>query len=102
MPAAKAIGTAKPTHALLIALSFALLGIHDYSALLLNALASVLAVILVYRIAAMLFDSTVGLLAALVLAVSEYDIIYARSALSESDANALLLLGVLLWLHERS
>jgi Dolichyl-phosphate-mannose-protein mannosyltransferase len=101
MPEGKAIGTAKPTHALLIAFSFALLGVHDYSALFLNALASVLAVVLVYRIATLLFDSAIGVVAALVLAVSEYDVIYARSALSESDATALLLLGALLWLRER-
>jgi 4-amino-4-deoxy-L-arabinose transferase-like glycosyltransferase len=101
MPDGKAIGTAKPTHALLIALSFALLGVHDYSALSLNALASVIAIVLVYRIGELLFDSTIGIVAALLLAVSEYDVIYARSALSESDAIALLLLGVLLWLQER-
>ena len=101
LPAGKAIGTAKPTHALLIALAFLLFGAHDYSALFLNAFAGVMAVIVVYRIAALLFDPTVGLVAALVLAVSEYDVIYSRSALSESDANALLLLGVLLWVYER-
>lgn len=101
LPAGKAIGTAKPTHALLIALSFALFGVHDYAALLLSAFAGVVAVVLVYRIGALLFDSTVGVVAALVLAVSEYDVIYSRSALSESDANSLLLLGVLLWLYQR-
>ena len=101
LPAAKAIGTAKPTHALLIAVAFALVGIHDYAALYVNAVASIISVVLVYRIATTLWDSTVGLVAALVIAVSEYDVIYARSALSESDANALLLLGVLLWLQAR-
>jgi 4-amino-4-deoxy-L-arabinose transferase-like glycosyltransferase len=101
LPAGKAIGTAKPTHALLIALSFALFGVHDYSALFLSAFAGVVAIVLTYRIAGLLFDPTVGAVAALVLAVSEYDVIYSRSALSESDANALLLLGVLLWLYER-
>ncbi len=101
LSAGKAIGTAKPTHALLIALSFGLFGVHDYTALFLNAFAGVVAVVLVYRIAGLLFDPTIGLVAALVLAVSEYDVIYSRSALSESDANALLLLGVLLWVYER-
>ena len=101
LPAAKAIGTAKPTHALLIAVSFVILGVQDSSALYVNAVASIIAVVLVYRIASTLWDTTVGLVAALVVAVSEYDVIYARSALSESDANALLLLGVLLWLRER-
>ncbi len=98
LPQGKAIGTAKPTHALFIALAYALLGVHDYSGLVLSATASVLGVVLVYCVGFLLFDSTVGLVAGLVLAVSEYDVIYARSALSESDASALLLLGVVLWL----
>lgn len=94
----KAIGTAKPSHALLIALSYALLGVHDYSPLLLDAAAGVVGVALTYRIATVLFDPLVGLLSALFLAVSEYDIIYSRSALSENDANALFLLGAAIWL----
>jgi hypothetical protein len=47
---------------------------------------------------ARLFGATVGAVAALLLAVSEYDVMYARSALSESDAALLFLAGVTLWL----
>jgi 4-amino-4-deoxy-L-arabinose transferase-like glycosyltransferase len=93
----KTIGTAKPTHALLIGLAYIVFGIHDYAPLLLNAAASVVQVALVYRVARRLFGPGVALISALFLAVSEYDVIYARSALSESDANALLLAGVLAW-----
>lgn len=95
--AGKAIGTAKPTHALLIALSYRVLGVHDYAPLLLNAAASVLAVAVLCLWARRLFGAGVGLIAALFLAVSGYDIIYARSALSESDADLFFLAGAFLW-----
>ncbi|HLJ67766.1 MAG TPA: glycosyltransferase family 39 protein [Chloroflexota bacterium] len=97
--AGKAIGTAKPTHALLIAGSYAVFGIHDYAPLLLDALASAGAVVLVFAVARNLFGTAVGLVSAAFLAVAQYDIIYARSALSESDANLLFLAGVAVWLR---
>jgi len=95
----KPVGTAKPTHALLMALGYAVMGVHDYAPLVIDAVASLLSVALLFLVARRLFDPTVGLLAALFLAVSEYDVIYARSALSESDANLFLLAGVLCWVH---
>lgn len=94
----KAIGSAKPTHALLIGLAYLIVGTHDYAPLFLNALASIGEVLLVYAIARRLFSPGVGLIAALFLAVSEYDILYARSALSESDSAFFLLAGFYLWL----
>jgi 4-amino-4-deoxy-L-arabinose transferase-like glycosyltransferase len=97
----KAIGTAKPTHALLIALSYRLLGVHDHAPLAMNAAASVLAVAVLFVLTRRLFDPRVALVAAALLAISGYDIIYARSALSESDANLIFLLGVLLWWRSR-
>jgi len=95
----KPVGTAKPTHALLMALGYTVMGVHDYAPLVIDAAASLLSVALLFFVARRLFDPTVGLLAALLLAVSEYDVIYARSALSESDANLFLLAGVLCWVH---
>lgn len=95
--AGKAIGTAKPTHALLIALTYALVGIHAYAPLLMNATASLLQVVVLYLLARRLFGIPIALTAALFLAVSEYDVIYARSALSESDANLFFLLAVFIW-----
>jgi hypothetical protein len=99
--AGKAVGTAKPTHALLIALAYGALGVHDYSPLLLNATASVLEVAVLYALARHFFGSGTALLAALFLGVSQYDVIYARSALSESDANLVFLGGVLVWSYGR-
>jgi len=93
--AGKAIGTAKPTHALLIALSFAVLGVRDWAPLMLSALCSVASVAVLVAIGTQLFDRSTGLLAGLFLAVSTYDVIYARSALSEADATLLFLLAAL-------
>ncbi|MGI8826296.1 MAG: ArnT family glycosyltransferase [Chloroflexota bacterium] len=95
----KAVGTAKPGHALLIALAYAIFGIHDYAALYLDAAASVLQIWLTYLVARRLFNPEIALISALLLSTSEYDAIYARSILSESDASVLLLLGVLLYLR---
>lgn len=100
--AGKAVGTAKPSHALLIALSYAILGVHDYAPLMLDAAASVLQVGVLFLLGRELFGTRVGLVAALILAVSGYDIIYARSALSESDADLCFLIGVLLWWRVRT
>ncbi len=105
--AGKAIGTAKPGHALLIAISYGIVGIHDYAPLYLNATAGVLQVLVLFFVVRWLFSrgppsvssplsvNGVALLASLLLAVSEYDSVYARSALSESDGNLIFLLGVL-------
>ncbi len=95
--AGKAIGTAKPGHALLIALAYALFGVHDYAPLLMNATASVLQVVVLFFLARQFFGPHVALLAAALLAVAGYDIVYARSALSESDANLVFLASVLVW-----
>jgi len=93
----KTVGTAKPTHALLIALAYFIFGIHDYAPLFLNAFCSVAEVGVLFLLGRRLFGPWAGLIAALLLAVSEYEVIYARSALSESDAALIFLIGVVLW-----
>ena len=97
--AGKAVGTAKPMHALLIALGYELFGTHDYTALYVDAFSGVVCVLLTYLIGRRLFGAATGLLAAGLLAVSEYEAIYSRSALSESDATLFLLAGVTLWIY---
>jgi len=92
--AGKAIGTAKPTSALLYALADALLGQHDWSPLYLNAVLSVGQVLVLYLALRRLFGGSAAIVAALFLAVSEYEIIYARSALTESDGSLILLIAV--------
>jgi hypothetical protein len=96
--AGKAVGTAKPGHALLIGLGYLVLGVHDWTSLAVDALASTLAIPVTFLIARRLVSDFVALLAAACLALSGYELLYARSALSESDACLLYLLGVLAWL----
>jgi Dolichyl-phosphate-mannose-protein mannosyltransferase len=100
--AGKAIGTAKPTHALVIALAYLLLGVSDRAPLLLDATCSLATIGLLYLLSQQLFNQPTARLAALLLAVSEYDLIYARSALSESDASLCLVGAVLAWSSRRA
>jgi len=101
MSSGKAIGTAKPSHALLLALGYALFGIHDYSPLYVNAFASLGEILCVFYLGRRLFGTWIGLAAALLLAVSNYAVIYARSALSECDGTLMLLLGSIALEHAR-
>src|SRR5579884_2294800 len=95
--AGKAIGTAKPSNALLYGVADGIVGVHDYTPLLFNALCSTLAIGIVYLLGRRLFSPAVGLVAALLLATSTFDIIYARSALTESDAGLIFLAATLVW-----
>ena len=93
----KTVGTAKPTSALLYAAGDAVFGDHDWSVLYINAAASVIQIPVVYILGRRLFGPVTGLLAALLLAVSEYEVVYARSGLTESDGSLLLLAAVTLY-----
>src|SRR5919202_2337414 len=55
----KAVGSAKPMHAFLIGLSYQAFGVHDQVPLFLNALSSLLEVLLTYLLARRLFNPTV-------------------------------------------
>lgn len=96
LDAGKTVGTAKPGHALLLALGYLVLGNHASSALAVDAVASILSLVVLYLIARRLVSPVVSLIATLFLAVSQYDVIYARSVLSETDANLIFLVAVLL------
>jgi 4-amino-4-deoxy-L-arabinose transferase-like glycosyltransferase len=93
----KAIGTAKPMHAVLLGVGYAIFGIHDYAALYTDAFFSLLTIAVVYFIGRRIFGPWAAVISALFFAVSAYDVIYARSALSESDAGFFLAVAVLLW-----
>lgn len=99
--AGKAVGTAKPSHALLIGVAYLVAGVHDYVPPYLNAAASLIGVVFVYLLGRRLFGLRAGLIASALLAVTMYDVVYARSALSESDGNAVLLGGLLIWAYTR-
>jgi hypothetical protein len=62
-----------------------------------NALCGTLAVLVLYLIGSSSMGRTVGLGAALLLAVSPYHLVYCRSALSEAVSGLAVLTGVLCW-----
>lgn len=85
---------AKPGYALL-GLFFSLaFGLYDYTLPALSALCGVFTVFLVYLIGKKLFDLRIGLIAALVLAVSWLHIEYSRSAYPHVASTSFLYLAI--------
>jgi len=87
----------KPGHTLLVFLGFLVLGVHDYASFGVSALLGTLTVWILYRLGRLMFDDRVGLLAALILAVSTFHIGYARSGYAQAKAIFFIALGVYLW-----
>lgn len=65
----------------------------------LNALAGTLSILLIYFIGASLCGRSVGLIAAFVLALSPYHLLYSRGALPDSTAIMFTLLGAWFWIR---
>lgn len=87
----------KPGHTLLVFLGIVLFGVHDYASFFVSAILGTLTVWIVFRLGKMMFDDRVGLLAALILAVSTFHIGYARSGYAQAKAVFFIALGVYLW-----
>jgi|GEM_PF-2947104 len=62
-----------------------------------NALLGTLSVLVLYAVGVVLFDRLIAVCGALLLAVSPYHLLYARSALADTSAGFFVLLGVLFW-----
>jgi len=62
-----------------------------------NAICGTLSVLVLYGVGCVLFNRSVGLCAALLLAVSPYHLVYCRSALPDASVAFFVLLGVLAW-----
>ena len=88
----------KPGHTLLMALSFAILGIEDYAALMMSAFFGVLIVLLTFKVGNDFFDPKVGLAAAAVLAVSGNQVFFSRSGFPQTDTVFFTLLGTYCYL----
>lgn len=80
-----------------LALSFKLLGPSEFAARLPNVFASALAIAALYRLAcALCGDRVTGLLAALLLALSPYDLAFAATAFTDVQATLWALVAALL------
>lgn len=74
-------------------LSLFIFGAKDYVILAVSAFFGTLTVILVYLIGKSLYDKITGVLAALILALSPYHVVYSRTGLSHITATFFLFLG---------
>ncbi|MCO6438651.1 MAG: glycosyltransferase family 39 protein [Phycisphaerae bacterium] len=69
--------------------------------LLLNALAGIASVVVLYLLVAPIFGFPTGMLAAGLLAVSPYHVFYSRSAFTEATSGLFVLMGFLFWSQAR-
>ncbi len=88
----------KPGHVFLSSFGFMLLGIHDYSILVVSAFFGSLTLILVYVLGNRFFNKKVALIATTILAVSGTHIVFSRSGYGQSSAAFFSLLGTYLFL----
>jgi hypothetical protein len=88
---------ARPGHVLLIALTMAFVEDPIAAAPLESAIFGTLSILLVFLLGMTLYRPWVGVLAAVLLAISPYHIWYSRSGFAEADTTFFLLLTVLLY-----
>ena len=79
------------------ALMMFVVGDRPAALLVTNALLGTLSVAVLYALGSVLFNRSIALCAALVMAVSPYHLVYCRSAMAETSAGLFILLGILAW-----
>ncbi len=84
----------KPGYYLLVAISFLVGGVHDYSVLYLSAILGLLTILVTSLIGGLLYNRRVALYAAILLSFSVYHINYSRSTFSVAAVAFFLYLGV--------
>jgi 4-amino-4-deoxy-L-arabinose transferase-like glycosyltransferase len=80
----------------LVATSYLIFGVSEFSARLPSAIMGVGSVVLVYYLGRSLYDERVGLLSAYALAVMQYHILYARHAMLDAPVTFFILLSTAL------
>ena len=86
----------KPGYYLLVAISFLVGGVHDYSALYFSAILGLMIIILSFLIAKLLYNVKVAIYSAILMSFSPYLVNYSRSALSVCATTFFLYLGAYL------
>jgi 4-amino-4-deoxy-L-arabinose transferase-like glycosyltransferase len=87
----------KPFHTFVLFVSFAMMGIRDWAILLPSAIAGTLTVWIVYLIGYRFFCKEIGLIAALLLCFSSFQVAFSRSGYPQSLA--LLMFTLLLYFY---
>ncbi len=88
----------KPVYFVLLKLWTALFGYTEFAARLLSVIFGVLAIVLIYKLAKMLFGVSTGLISAFILSVSSYNIYYSQQARYYTMFLCLSLLSMILFL----
>jgi len=89
----------KYVHNLIIAIFFAIFGVYDYVGFSASVVFGILTVYLTYLIGDKLFNRRIGLLAALILAVTEYFIYYSRTALADIHLTFFFTLTIFVYIN---
>jgi 4-amino-4-deoxy-L-arabinose transferase-like glycosyltransferase len=89
----------RPGHIFLIFLSFLIFGVKDWAVILPSALAGAASVFMVYAIGSRFFSRKAGLIAALFLAISGFQVAYSRTGYPQSQT--LLLVAFLIYFYFR-
>jgi len=87
----------KPGYYLLVAISFLVGGVHDYSILYFSAILGLMTIILIFLIARLLYNIKVAIYSTILASFSPYLINYSRSALSVCATTFFLYLGAYLF-----
>ncbi|MBI4437180.1 MAG: glycosyltransferase family 39 protein [Candidatus Omnitrophica bacterium] len=95
------LGTARPTHTLLLWVAMLCFGDRETSGLTMSAFLGALSLLFVFLIGKSLFGMNEALVSTFLLAVSPYHIYYSRSLYSEIDASFFILLATYLYLKSR-
>ena len=83
----------------IIALSYKIFGINDFSSVLFVLLTSIGNIVLIYHFGKLLFSKKIGLMAAFLLSFFPLDVVYATKLLSDMPAAFFMALGVYLFLY---
>lgn len=92
-------GTARPSYNLILIIPALLLGLKDYCVFLPSVFFSTLTIYLCFLLGKKLWDTRTALTAAFLVAVSAFNIMYARTGYGQITAGAFLLLGLYLYLN---
>ncbi len=87
----------KPGHIALITLNFLIFGVTDYAVLLVSALCGIGVIIMTYRIGREVFTKSVGLIAAVIIALSGQQIIFSRTGYPQMDTTFIFCLAFFLF-----
>ena len=95
------IGTAHPGHTFLIWAASLILGFHDYTGMFVSVVLGILSIGVLFLLGKKMFDTQTGLIAAAILSVSGYHLLYSRSGVTEATLTFFYVLGTFFYYSSR-